>query len=331
MSCTRRRSAWSFGVAIAAATSVAAFAWLGCVSDEPATSSADDGGATSDGSSGDDGSVGEAGGQDAGSGEGGADADAGAFTPAVLDKENRLALWLEASRGVGLDPDGGVSLWTDQSKNHNDAAQTFPIRPTVDATAVHNHPAVSFQTNDALEIPDSMSLHFGVDEVAILVVGRYGTRSGLSHEAAFYSKAGFACAVDSCSFVEGLQLAAARSGDAGVARGPSARVDTSSEATWSGSVFDDDAFHVFGVRRSLQTSFVLYSGSVGSAQTSSLDGVDVSQLDAGVLLGTVPHGNLLVPLDMEIAELVVIHASTGVVVDADVANVIAYLKAKYAL
>jgi len=50
-----------------------------------------------------------------------------------------------------------------------------------------------------------------------------------------------------------------------------------------------------------------------------------------VVLGSLKYGTFTPPVDFDIAELVIIHGSSAIVADEDVAQLHKYLKKKYAL
>ena len=54
-------------------------------------------------------------------------AAAGALHAQVLTVTNGLQLWLKADAGVTTNAAGGVTQWTDQSPNGNNAVQTSDV------------------------------------------------------------------------------------------------------------------------------------------------------------------------------------------------------------
>jgi hypothetical protein len=92
---------------------------------------------------------------------------------AVSTLGDRLVVWLDAGKSV--EPRlGSLSMWTDQSGrgNHaiNPTAGSGPT-PALELDAINGLPAVQFAADtDRLIIPDSASLHFGLDDVIAAVV-----------------------------------------------------------------------------------------------------------------------------------------------------------------
>jgi hypothetical protein len=59
--------------------------------------------------------------------------------------------------------------------------------------------------------------------------------------------------------------------------------------------------------------------------------IDISQVGNPAVVGSITVGMTVYAVDFEVAELIVVHPSNGIVPDTDVANVRAYLKSKYGL
>jgi hypothetical protein len=266
---------------------------------------------------------------DSASADSGADVDAAPWSPTTLDAAGKLALWLEASSSNVVVSSGLVGMWNDLSSNANDATNTTG-GPQVETAAVNGHDAVHFNARDVtLSITDAASLQFGTDQFAIAAVARASTGGGYFFSKALYGRtgggsdysAGFELLVENQANDAGNQLVY-----------PVAHVDSSSgnEIDWSGNGFEDGNYHVLVMRRpnSFELALTLDSQTTQTAPTGAFN---VSQTGQAVVIGGIAYGSFNSPVDLSIAEMLVIHSSTGVVADADVASVQAYLKQKYGL
>jgi len=293
--------------------------------DSGADGAADTGGGPQDANTGDDGAP------DSGpidSGLDGADQSA-PWTPAVLDQAGSLALWLEASGPNVVISGGLVETWNDQSKNKNDASNPNG-GPTVAPMAINGHDALTFDSvGVTLGIPDAQSLQFGTDQVYITAVAKVnmGTPYFFGKFTAGQSGAG--------SFYSTGLVFLAQSGtdDAGATiLGPVVKVNSlaGDEVDWGGPAFEDGKAHVVAMRRTSASGMrvTVDSKPPVEAQTGSFD---VSEPGQPTLIGAVLFGNFHPSTNFEIAEIVAVHSSTGVVADADVANLHGYLMHKYGL
>lgn len=263
-----------------------------------------------------------------------APADAGPWTPADLDGDGSLALWLDANAQYVVLSNGHVGQWKDRSKNHNDATNTT-TGPDVDPGVVNKLDAISFTSyGTTLDIPDSPSLQLGNDQFVIMAVAKDTSVGGLY----FFSKVqlGFPCNVGAC-FYQGVEFEAMKGVfDSGTGTFPWSRIaeDTLDSGTaveydvgWNGQVFDDGAFHLVGLRRDTPGTWTLYAD--GQTQAATSGGFDVSQIGYRVRIGSVKYGNKGEQMNGAIAEIVLVHGA--VVADSVVTNLQTYLKAKCAL
>jgi len=111
------------------------------------------------------------------------------WTPAALG--GRLVVWLDASRGVQL-VDGKVARWDDLSGQGNHAQQPGPShRPSVEPAGIAGRPGIAFNPLDTdnhfLNIPDSPSLHFGIEPFTLVLVAK-AAHSGNETHAALWTK-----------------------------------------------------------------------------------------------------------------------------------------------
>lgn len=262
------------------------------------------------------------------------DAAPPAFTPAALDERNALALWLEATSDTLTIDSGGVALWSDRSKNKNDAINnaTTPtaVRPKLAPAAVNGHDAVAFGTEAVLTIADNATLQFGLDEVAMFAVAKY---TGLPGRGFFFSKATWepVRGADALKYLHGPQwLVDNGDADGGTALAPTGHVDPTYGAQWNGSVFDDGQFHLVGFRRASGDKFTLLVDAQ-HVQAFKLNFADASEPGQDVQIGAVHLGSFKPPVDFEIAELVVVHSASALVGDQTVTDITRYLARKYQL
>src|SRR5437762_612395 len=89
-----------------------------------------------------------------------------------LTVTNDLQLWLRSDAGVTTNAAGGVTAWTDQSTNANNAAQPNGAQaPALVNNALNSKPVVRFDGNDDfLDVADSDSLSFAGDMSSFFVV-----------------------------------------------------------------------------------------------------------------------------------------------------------------
>jgi hypothetical protein len=261
------------------------------------------------------------------------DAGLDATPPRLLTNDaGLLAVWLEASSNrYVIDEDAGVATWTDVSGNHNDATSGNNY-PLFYAQAVNNHAAVDFNgQNVGLDIPDAPSLQFGQDDVFIVAVVRQTTNQ---RDGFIWSKATYTPVGETSDYASGLELVAqTESDDAG------AFVDlfghtytgTANQVDWGPAVFDN-SFHRAGVRRAGGGGkLTLYVDDLPPV-SSNIGTFNIDEVGNSVHIGGSPAYQMLIKaLDIQIAELIALHAPNAPVTDQDVADVMTYLKAKYAL
>lgn len=111
---------------------------------------------------------------------------AGAATVQAAPPSTGLKLWLAADTGVTLDGSGGVSTWSDQSGNGNDATQaTAANRPTVTANALNGKPVVHFNgaSTQYFTLPNLLN---GASAGEVLVVLKATAASGSSNRGLWY-------------------------------------------------------------------------------------------------------------------------------------------------
>jgi hypothetical protein len=258
---------------------------------------------------------------------------AGPFTPASLDADGSLALWLQATSSSLVTSNGFVEQWSDLSENHNDAKNPT-TGPVVDANAVGGHDALRFQ-NVTLSIADSPSLRFGTDQVLVAAVMKDSLLGGL----AAFSKAQTKTNVSGTIFYQGFELIGtsgliADGGSAIIALARHAQdladagTSTIQSAQSDVPVFDDGKFHIVGARRPNASALTVYADGAMVTNGATIDD-DISVAGINVSVGAVKYGKVVQAVDGDIAEVIVVHAS--IISDATVANVFAYLKARYSL
>jgi hypothetical protein len=251
------------------------------------------------------------------------------WTPAVLDQANQLAYWLEGSAANLVISNGTIGLWKDLSQNHNDASNS-QAGPTPQPAAVNGHDAVQFTSYVALQMADATSLQLAADQFYLVGVARAADARGY-----FFSKATSGFGGGGSFYMSGLEffVDTATDADGGTSLFPTAHLNTMAGdiISWNGSVFDDGQFHIVALRRT--NSFELQiTVDDQPPQTASTGSFDLSQVGMPVNIGIVNYGNFHPPVDFTMAEVLLVHdARSGVIADADVANLHAYLKAKYGL
>ncbi len=258
-----------------------------------------------------------------------ADVDAAPWSPTTLDTEGKLALWLEASSANVVVSSGLIGMWNDLSSHHNDATNVSG-GPQVESAVVNGHDAVHFNARGVtLTIADAASLQFASDQFAMVVVARASTGSGY-----FFSKTTTTASGGGPLYSTGFEFLVDNEADDAGAQVvyPVAHVNAMSgdEVDWMGPGVEDNDYHVLIVRRTNAFTLTLTIDSQPT-QTGDTGAFDVSLAGEDVDIGGVAYGSFHAPVDLSIAEMLVVHSSTGVVADADVASVKAYLKSKYAL
>ncbi len=99
---------------------------------------------------------------------------------------------------------------------------------------------------------------------------------------------------------------------------------------WGDAVFDDSRFHFVAARRINNNNLALTVDDQPD-RVAPIGGFEADEVGRPVILGAFHYGTFNPPVDLDIAEIVVVHGPTDIIADADVANVHAYLKKKYAL
>ena len=261
------------------------------------------------------------------------DEAAGPFTPAALDADGSLALWLQATSSTITTSNGFVEQWSDLSKNHNDAKNPT-TGPVVDANAVGGHDALRFQ-NVTLTIADNASLRFGTDQIFVAAVMKDTALGGL----AAFSKAQTKTGISGTTFYQGFELIGFPGpiADGGGAITPLARfaqdltdagTSTIQSEQYDQPLFDDGKFHIVGARRPNASVLDVYADGVKETNNATSDD-DVSVAGINVSVGAVHYGKVVAVVDGDIAEVIVVHST--IISDATVANVFAYLKTRYSL
>jgi hypothetical protein len=258
------------------------------------------------------------------------DADAGTWTPALLDQADNLALWLEPSGSALVISSGTIGIWKDRSKHHTDAKNPT-AGPTIHAGILNGHDTVHFDTNVVLSIDDAPSLRFGTAQVYIAAVARLIPSNGSGF---IFAKTTSMFSTGGPVYSGGFELwAGPGTTDAGVsALFPSARVapGIGNGNDWGDAVFDDSRFHFVAARRINGSSLALTVDDQPD-RVAPIGSFDADEVGRPVVLGAFRYGSFNPPVDFDIAEIIVVHGPTDIVSDADVANVHAYLKKKYAL
>lgn len=328
---TTRRSAWYVGsmsqrAAYLFAVSLA-FLASACGGDEATIADAGTGqdaavdsgnadGGTSDGGDVDSGNP-DSGNPDSGSADSGnpdSGPDSGAF-----DVKNvpGLALWLDGSKGVTADGSGNVSKWADQSGNANDAVQATANRqPSVVTPGINGKAVIRFNPPSViypyLSIPDAATLRLGTGDFYIAAVAKRPADNAflncvLSKQNAGAPFAGYAIY---------LNISAPHAGG---------QLDANNDILSTGGPYGDGVARQFGFVRAAGTATFRVDGATegtlpATAVNSDAPGVPLS------IGGVAPTG--LHPLVGDLAELVIVK---GTISGSDMAQIEAYLKAKYAL
>ena len=213
--------------------------------------------------------------------------------------------------------------------NKNDA--TNPNNgPTVVASAIHGHDALNFASSGlSLAMSDATSLQFGTDQVYIAAVAQ--VTSGSPY---FFAKYSTMMAVGTPpTYATGLLFLAEQiTGDGSSNLGPVIEDNDQpgNEIDWNGTGFEDGAFHIVAMRRTSSQTFVL-SVDDQATEMGSTGLWNVSESGEDAVVGSIQWGTFRPPTNFDLAEVLAVHPSSGVVADTDVANVHAYLKQKYGL
>ena len=251
------------------------------------------------------------------------------WTPTVLDQAGELALWLEASSTNLVVSGGLVESWNDLSKNKNNASNPNN-GPTAVSSVINGHDALNFATDGiALAISDATSIQFATDQVYITAVAQ--VRHGSPYFFGKYTTTGTGAGQ---FYSTGLLFwATGGTADSGASIiGPVADVNslTGNEVDWDQPCFEDGKFHIVAMRRTSSDTIELTVDDQ-PAVTGQTGNFDVSQAGQAAYVGSVAFGSIHPVTNFDIAEILAVHSSSGVVADTDVAKLHAYLKTKYGL
>lgn len=256
--------------------------------------------------------------------------DAGPFNPTQLG--SGLVLWLDAAKGV-TENNSAVSLWADQTSNHNDAnggQGGGAHQPTINATAINNLPAVEFALpqnfNDPsqyLQITDSASLEFGTGDFAIFMVAEYTNTTQNGGQGTFYNK------VAGNTLPSGPQLYGNGQGTTTTVAVVRARININDNVNSTAANYNDGKYHRIGIRRTGGTLEVWTDGTSTSVTPDAGGNVDVSASGSDAFIGASVVGNqVAIRLAGGIAEVIGVKGS---IASGDVTNLDGYFKTKYAL
>jgi hypothetical protein len=229
--------------------------------------------------------------------------------------------------GVTFDGNDRVTAWSDRSANANNAAPAPCVGPAKAAASLGGKQTLLFDgTSTCLKIATSASVEFGTGDYAIFVVARYNntpTFGAANAVGVFWSKRLTSSNYDGAVFWGNTiapstgKLNARQSNLVG--NGATGATDNLNDNTW----------RRLGTTRRGTTMAVWVNGVVDGTQTLSAAS-DVSQNTRPVWIGGEGDMNTtgLNWLAGNIAEIV---AVKGNVTDAQVAQLDAYLKAKFGL
>jgi hypothetical protein len=253
-----------------------------------------------------------------------------------------VVLWLDAAKGVTTDQ-AKVTLWADQSGNHNDASQqNVNWQPALVAAGIHDLPSVHF-TADAgpgagqagygtmLNIADSATLQWGSEDYLIEVVTRYDNTPIATNPAeratgygTFYSKQ-----------TQNPQLPAegvaffgnTPAGDTvGGTTSFSSYVFVSHGVTGTATGFNDGVARVLGTQRMGATTLSLRVNGAETA-TTTVPSMNVDEVGVAARIGASGDATIA-RLDGDIAEMIVVKGSIAA---TDLATIETYLTTKYGL
>lgn len=243
----------------------------------------------------------------------GNDADAAApFTPMSL---TGLALWLDASKGVSA-TGNNVTSWQDQSGNGNNATQsTSSYEPLHVTVGINGKPSVHFTGGTHLTIADTASLQWGTGDFYVAFVLAETTASStygmvFSKQLAPYPFAGPGVFANFALPTQGTSWG-----------GQTSYVDYVSTTS---TMLNDGTPRQFSLARTGTTLSVRLNGMASASTVGAA--TDVGAMGTPVSMGANQSGGQA--LTGDIAEVI---AVSGTVSPSDVANVEAYLKAKYSL
>jgi hypothetical protein len=225
------------------------------------------------------------------------------WSPSLL---NGLVLWLDPDRGLASP--AGITKWSDQSPAGNDAVAVDAPAPSI-VTTRNGHAGVHFASAGGyFDLGDSASLRWGTSPFVIELV----TRFGQAPNSVLYKKHD-----DSGPPYLGALL------------GASSRV----VVAWleqgcvvqnqPGEFFDNDTWHVIGMRRDGNGLELRIDGAVDNSQPHAP--FDISVPGQHATIGGSTNGG---SIEGDIAEFVIFVGDDSL---ADAARLEAYLKVKYNL
>ena len=284
-------------------------------------------------------------GTDTGSDAGSNDAsDSGAFTPLNVPG---LVLWLEANVSSSIttmtgDSGGAVvTEWADQTTHHNNAtgSTTLLVRdPTVKSSAINSLPAIHFNqglnqgVGNMLTIAENGdgSLDWGTGDFYVAIVGDFDNvpTSGLNLGVGnFFSKqntfgwTGTYTGVLFYGNVPPMGGGSSTPPSVGALFGTSSANSADSVSTTT--AYNNGNPHIFSLRRRTTALDLLIDGTSVKNSTTTVPDVTTS---TEVRIGA-DGDDTFVRLDGDIGEII---AVKGALMMGDEANIIAYLKAKWA-
>jgi hypothetical protein len=268
-------------------------------------------------------------GHDSGPPDSGTGHDAG--TPFDVASVPGLALWLNASVGVTASGTSHVSVWADQSGNHNDASELdATYQPMLVASSIDHLPAVHFTASvgggTMMTIADSSTLEWSTGDYLIAVVTRYDNRP--SATPATEAAIGYGTLFSKQVNGGGVALFAntPASGGAAGSTAFSSYVSAMGGVSNTALGFNDGTARLLATARTMGTTLALRVNGSQTA-TGAVPSVDVDEPFVGARLGA--SGETLVQqLDGDIAEMI---AVKGALAPGDLAGIEAYLMTKYGL
>ncbi len=230
----------------------------------------------------------------------------------------RLVLWLSADKDFSTD--GGFAVWKDQSGTGNDALQALSasIPALFDGgTGVGGKPALHFSGAEYLQIADTASLQWAASDFSLFMVERH--TNDPSVYAILYTK----WTDDGAQGFPGFFLWA----DYPTSSGIVARLDTQN-VVFGPDGGNDGIARVVGARKN-GSDLQLYSGGklVGEMPDASV--ANPAEFNAPTIpayIGGRPQGIQM--LQGDVAEVIGVK---GTLTDKELADLHAYLKAKYNL
>ena len=230
----------------------------------------------------------------------------------------RLVLWLSADKDFATD--GGFAVWKDQSGTGNDALQSNGVAiPALfdGGTGVGGKPALHFAGAQYLQVTDNASLQWAASDFSLFMVERHTNDSSLY--AILYTK----WTDDGAQGYPGFFLWADYPNSTGLVT----RLDLA-DTVYGPDGGNDGVARVVGARKN-GSDLQLYSGGklVGEMADASI--ANPTEFNAATIpayIGGRPQGFQM--LQGDIAEVIGVK---GTLTDKELADLQAYLKAKYNL